>query len=377
MTDPRVQRLARIVCEYSLELKPGQLVLIEAPALAEPLIVELVKVALEAGAIPRTRLTTEGAQAAFLSQAGEEQIAYLLPSALPEMEALDARVAIHASWNTRELSGVDPAKMARAQEARSPLLAAVMRRAAAGELNWCVTAFPCQAFAQDAGMSLEQYENFVYRSGWLHLDDPVAAWREFSTKLHAITERLATVSRLRVVAEDTDLTVGVGGRRWIAADGDRNFPDGEVFTGPVESETSGDVRFSFPAIFGGREVDDVRLRFESGRVVKSEAAGGQELLQQMLSLDEGASILGEFAIGTNYAVDRFTKQILFDEKIGGTCHMAVGAGYPETGSTNRSALHWDMVCDLRSGGEIHADGEVIYRDGKFLPEFAPDLSVAG
>jgi aminopeptidase len=377
VTDPRVQRLARIVCEYSLELKPGQLVLIEAPALAEPLIVELVKVALEAGAIPRTRLTTEGAQAAFLSQAGEEQIAYLLPSALPEMEALDARVAIHASWNTRELSGVDPAKMARAQEARSPLLAAVMRRAAAGELNWCVTAFPCQAFAQDAGMSLEQYENFVYRSGWLHLDDPVAAWREFSTKLHAITERLATVSRLRVVAEDTDLTVGVGGRRWIAADGDRNFPDGEVFTGPVESETSGDVRFSFPAFFGGREVDDVRLRVESGRVVKSEAAGGQELLQQMLSLDEGASILGEFAIGTNYAVDRFTKQILFDEKIGGTCHMAVGAGYPETGSTNRSALHWDMVCDLRSGGEIHADGEVIYRDGKFLPEFAPDLSVAG
>jgi aminopeptidase len=372
-----VERLARIVCKYSLKLKPGQLVMIEAPALAEPLIVELVKAALEAGAIPRTRLTAEGAQAAFVSEAGEEQIAYLLPSALPEMEALDARVAIHASWNTRELSGVDPAKMARAQEARSPVLEMVMRRAAAGELNWCVTAFPCQAFAQDAAMSLEQYEDFVYRAGWLHLDDPVAAWRAFSEKLHVITERLSKVSRLRVLAEDTDLTVGVGGRKWTASAGDRNFPDGEVFTGPVETETTGDVRFSFPAIFGGREVDDVRLRFEGGRVVKSEAAGGEELLQKMLSLDEGASVLGEFAIGTNYAVDRFTKQILFDEKIGGTCHMAVGAGYPETGSTNHSALHWDMVCDLRSGGEIHADGEVIYRDGKFLPEFAPDLSVPG
>jgi aminopeptidase len=375
--DPRVQRLARLVCEHSLGLKPGQLVLIESPALAEPLIVELVKAALDAGAIPRTRLSAEGAQAAFLSEASDEQLAYLLPTALPEMEALDARVAIHASWNTRELSGIDPTKMAHVQQARSPVLETVMRRAAAGELNWCVTAFPCQAFAQDAAMSLEQYESFVYRAGWLHLDDPVAAWRAFSEKLHAITERLAKIQRLRVVAEDTDLTVGVGGRKWIAADGDRNFPDGEVFTGPVETETSGDVRFSFPAIFGGREVDDVRLRFEGGQVVKSEAAGGEELLQRMLSMDDGASVLGEFAIGTNYAVDRFTKQILFDEKIGGTCHMAVGAGYPETGSTNTSALHWDMVCDLRSGGEIHADGEVIYRDGKFVPEFAPDLSVPG
>jgi aminopeptidase len=177
-----------------------------------------------------------------------------------------------------------------------------------------------------------------------------------------------------VVAEDTDLTVGVAGRRWIPAKGDRNFPDGEVFTAPVETETRGHVRFSFPAIRGGREVEDVRLRFDGGRVVESEARSGAAYLREMLALDDGASILGEFAIGTNYAVDRFTKQILFDEKIGGTFHMAVGAGYPETGSTNQSALHWDMVCDLRGGGEIHADGEVIYRDGHFLPEYAADLA---
>ena len=177
-----------------------------------------------------------------------------------------------------------------------------------------------------------------------------------------------------MVAEDTDLTVGVAGRTWIAADGDRNFPDGEVFTGPEETKTRGEVRFSYPAIFGGREVDDVRLRFEDGRVVKSEAGSGEGLLREMLSVDDGASVLGEFAIGTNYNVDRFTKQILFDEKIGGTFHMAVGAGYPETGSTNISALHWDMVCDLRDGGEIYADGELIYRDGRFVPEFSPDLT---
>jgi aminopeptidase len=372
--DVRVQRLARVVCEYSLELKPGQLMLIEGPALAEPLMLELVTSALELGAIPRVRPVTAGAQAAFLENASDEQLAYLAPSAIAEMEAIDVRVAIHAAWNTRELSGIDPQRMAIAQSARKPLMDLTMRRSADGNMTWCVTAFPCDAFAQDADMALVDYEDFVYRAGWLHLSDPVAAWREFAAKLQQIVDRLAGVRTVRVVAEDTDITVGVAGRRWIPCHGDRNFPDGEVYTAPIETETRGDVRFSYPAIFGGREVEDVRLRFEAGRVVRSEAAAGGDLLREMLAMDDGASILGEFAIGANYAVERYSKQILFDEKIGGTCHMAVGAGYPESGSTNTSALHWDMVCDLRSGGEIHADGELIYRDGRFLPEFAPELA---
>jgi aminopeptidase len=371
--DPRVERLARLVVDYSLGLKKDDLVLIQAPALAEPLVVELVKAILDAGAHPRTRLAISGADHAFLAEAGKEQLSYLLPYAVEEMELLDARIAVHASANTRELSGIDPSKMRLRSEAARPVMERYMARSAAGELVWCVTAFPCNAFAQDAGMSLEQYEDFVYRAGWLHLEDPVAAWKDFSAKLHEIVAKLGEVREIRVVAEDTDLTVGVAGRTWIAADGDRNFPDGEVFTGPEETATRGEVRYSFPAIFGGREVDGIRLRFEDGRVVKSEARSGGDLLREMLSVDEGASVLGEFAIGTNYNVDRFTKQILFDEKIGGTFHMAVGAGYPETGSTNTSALHWDMVCDLRDGGEIQADGETIYRDGRFLPEFAPDL----
>ena len=374
MTDRRVESLARVICEYSLRVEPGQLMLIEAPALAEPLVLEIVTRALEMGALPRVRVAAEGTQLAFLSEAAEEQLTTLLPSAMPEMAAIDLRVAIHSAWNTRELSGVDPAKMAAVREARAPLMELYMRRSAARELRWCVTAYPCEAFAQDADMSLAAYEDFVYRAGWLHLPDPVAAWRGFAEKLGAVADRLSGVRTLRVLAEDTDLTVGVAGRTWVPCNGERNFPDGEVFTGPIETETTGDVRFSFPAIFSGREVEDVRLRFDGGRVVRSEAAAGQELLRQMLAIDDGASILGEFAIGTNYGVQGFSKQILFDEKIGGTCHMAVGAGYPETGSTNHSGLHWDMVCDLRSGGEIHADGELIYRDGRFLPEFAPDLS---
>ena len=374
MSDRRVESLARVICEYSLRVEAGQLMLIEAPALAEPLVLEIVTRALEMGALPRVRVAAEGTQLAFLSEAAEEQLTTLLPSAMPEMAAIDLRVAIHSAWNTRELSGVDPAKMAAVREARAPLMELYMRRSAARELRWCVTAYPCEAFAQDADMSLAAYEDFVYRAGWLHLPDPVAAWRGFAEKLRAIADRLSGVRTLRVLAEDTDLTVGVAGRTWVPCNGERNFPDGEVFTGPIETETTGDVRFSFPAIFSGREVEDVRLRFDGGRVVRSEAAAGQELLRQMLAIDDGASILGEFAIGTNYGVQGFSKQILFDEKIGGTCHMAVGAGYSETGSTNHSGLHWDMVCDLRSGGEIHADGELIYRDGRFLPEFAPDLS---
>jgi len=369
VTDPRVTRLADVVTNYSTGVGEGDLVLVQGPELAEPLIVEVVRAVLAAGAIPHVRAAVQGIDEAYLAAAGDSQLDHLPPYALEEMDAIDARISILAAWNTRELSGIDPAKMARRSRAAQPVMARFMERSAADELKWCVTAYPCDAFAQDADMSLDQYADFVYRAGWLHLDDPAAAWRDYAGKVQALADRVSSVRTLRVLAQDTDLTVGVGGRTWVASRGERNFPDGEIFTGPVESETNGEVRFSFPAVMGGREVQDVRLRFEDGRVVKAEAEVGQAYLEQMVAMDAGSSILGEFAIGTNYEVTDFTKQILFDEKIGGTCHMALGAGYPNTGSLNRSGLHWDMVCDLRAGGEIHADGEPIYRDGAFLPSF--------
>jgi aminopeptidase len=163
-----------------------------------------------------------------------------------------------------------------------------------------------------------------------------------------------------------DLVIRVGGRRWKNAAGEHNFPDGEVFTAPLETATRGRVTFSFPALYGGREVEGITLTFAEGRVVEATAAKGADLLQAMLDLDAGARVLGEFAFGTNYGIARFTRNILFDEKIGGTVHLALGAAYPETGGTNRSGLHWDMICDLRSDSEVRADGEVIYRNGKFL-----------
>ena len=369
MSDPRLQALANVITRHSVRLGEGDLVLIQGPSLAEPLLVELNRAALERGAIPRTRVALEGLDAAYLARASDRQLSWLPSYALPEMEAIDARISVIGSWNTRELTGVDPARLAARQSAVRPVLERFMERSADDSLRWCVTAFPCDALAQESDMSVDAYADFLFRAGWLDAPDPVAAWQAFAVRLEALRELLQGVDELRLVAEDTDLRVRVGGRTWSASRGLHNFPDGEVFTGPLETETEGMVRFTFPAMIGGREVSGIRLRFEGGRVVHSEARSGQEYLRQMLAMDDGASVLGEFAIGTNYAVDRYTKQILLDEKMGGTCHMALGAGYPDTGSLNKSALHWDMVCDLRQGGEIHADGEPIYRDGRFLPSF--------
>ena len=374
MNDPRVRALAEVVTGHSVGLKPGDLVLIQGAELAEPLIVELVRSALDRGAIPRVRLSLDGIDRTYLEAAGDRQLSHLPPYVLEEMEAINVRISVNADWNTRALSGIDPVKIARRSAAAAPAMARFMERSAGGELRWCVTAFPCDAYAQDSNMALGDYERFLYRAAWLDRPDPVAAWTTYAGRLAELSERLSQVRTLRLRADGTDLRLGVAGRVWQPSSGHHNFPDGEVFTGPQETATQGEVRFTYPAVFNGNEVSDVRLRFEAGRVVGCEAAGGRDLLERMIAIDDGAAVLGEFAIGTNYAIDRFTKQILFDEKIGGTCHMALGAGYPETGSTNVSGLHWDMVCDLCGGGEIHADGEPIYRDGEFLPSFfAPSL----
>jgi aminopeptidase len=369
VSDPRLGRLADVVAEHSVRLGEDDLVLIQGPSLAEPMLAELTRAAIDRGAVPRVRVTLDGIDRAFLDRASDAQLDWLPPHALEEMEAIDAHIEVLGAWNTRELTTVDPDRVARRRASARPLGERFLDRAASGALRWCVTAYPCNAFAQDSDMSLAAYEDFVYGAGWLDRPDPVAAWSRFADTLSDLATRLEQVHTLRVIGQDTDLRVGVGGRTWVASIGERNFPDGEVFTGPLETETEGEIRFSYPAVIGGRQVEDVRLRFRDGRVVASEAAAGESYLRRMLAIDDGASVLGEFAIGTNYAIDQFTRQTLFDEKIGGTCHTAVGAGYPNTGSLNRSALHWDMVHDLRRGGEIHADGEPIYRDGRFLPSF--------
>jgi aminopeptidase len=366
VSDPRVEKLASVLVDYSVGAAEGQQITIEAPTVAAPLVREVYRRILAAGAHPLPRIGIEGMLENLMLDGSDAQLDWVNPARRDDIEEVDGRVVIMAPNNTRNLTSVDTAKQARLHRALEPQRNRYLERAANGELNWVLTMFPTQAAAQDAGMSLPEFEDFVYAAGFLDRDDPVAEWQRFGERLDRVEEFLSGVSELRVVAEDTDLRVGVAGRRWIGSRGRENFPDGEIFTGPVETSVEGAIRFTYPAIFQGREVDDVRLRFEGGEVVEATASRGEDLLREMVSVDEGARRVGEFAFGLNEAVTSFTREILFDEKIGGTVHLALGTAYPETGSTNRSALHWDLICDLRNGGEVYADGELAYRDGAFL-----------
>jgi aminopeptidase len=369
VADPRLERLAEVLVGYSTRVEPGQLVLLETTPLAAPLLRSLYRRVLEAEAHPQVRLGLDGAAEALLADGSDEQIEWVNPVRREDFERADARIAVEASWNTRELTGIDPARQARYSLARESIRERYLERSRKGELRSVVSAYPTTASAQDAEMSLQQYEDFVYRAGMLDRDDPVSAWRALGERLERLSERLGERRQIRVVAEGTDLTLGVGGRTWIPCDGKENFPDGEVFTGPVETSVEGRIAFTYPATFAGRLVRGIELRFEGGEVVEAHADDGEAFLREMLAMDEGARRVGEFAFGMNDEVREFTGHTLYDEKIGGTVHLALGMSYPESGGENQSALHWDLVCDLRSGSEVYADGEVVYRDGAFLPEF--------
>lgn len=366
MVDPRIERLADVLVSYSVAVRPGELVAIQGTTLAAPLIRELYRRVLRAGAHPITRVALDGLAVERLARGTDAQLDWIDPSQAGETEKADATIVILADFNTRARSGIDPGRQARANRARSPLLTRMLEREAAGEYRWCVTAYPTSAGAQEARMSLDEYADFLFATCFLDRDDPIAAWRELGRRIGRLAEWLGTVRELRVVADATDLRLAVEGRRWVASDGQANFPDGECFTGPVEDSVSGEIRFTYPATFQGRVVDGAWLRFHRGEVADAGAERGAAFLHEMLELDDGARRVGEFSFGLNDAVSAFTGEILFDEKIGGTVHLALGESYPQTGGVNRSALHWDMVCDLRRGGEVYADGELVYRDGHFL-----------
>ena len=369
MTDPRVTKLAELLVDYSLELRAGQLVRIDGGTVAAPLVTEVYRQALRAGANPRTRIEVEGLDVIAVNEASDDQLSFVSEIDRFEVENLDAIATIWSDRNTRSLTQADPQRVSRRIASRRKLTNRFWERIDAGEARWVGTRFPSEAHAQDAEMSLAEYEDFVYGACHVRPDeDPVAHWRAVSAELNARARALDAVRELRIVGPDTDLRLGVDGRSWLAADGKLNMPDGEIFTSPVETETAGEIRFSFPAIFGGRGVEDVRLRFEGGRVVHAEATTGDDYLQSLLDMDEGSRILGEVAFGLNYEIDRFTRDILFDEKIGGTLHLALGSSFKKLGGRNDSGLHWDMICDLRAEGEVYADSELVWKAGRFLHE---------
>ncbi len=367
MPDPRLDHLARVLVQYSVGVRSRQLVSIVAPSLTEPLVIAVYREILRAGGHPIILMTPEACAEELYRHGSGEQLAFVNPLELQEVSLVDATVHLSATANTRALTNIPPERQALRSQARKPLMDLFLKRAAERSLRWVFTQYPCHAAAQDAEMSLTEYEEFVYGAGMLHQADPAAAWQSLSEQQARVVDHLHGVRELHFTTpRGTDLRVGVAGRHWINCDGHENFPDGEVFTGPLEDATEGTVCFDFPAVHGGREVTGARLVFRAGRVIDASASKGEDFLIGMLDQDTGSRTLGEVAIGCNYAITRHTRNTLFDEKIGGTFHVALGAAYPESGGKNESGLHWDMVCDLRTGGRIEADGKLISDNGRFI-----------
>jgi aminopeptidase len=340
--------------------------------LAKPLVISLYREVLRAEGHPFVLMAPEECNEILYTDGSEEQLSFANPIEMREIESADVSIHILASENTRAFTHIDPARQALRSKARQPLMDLFLKRAAENTLRWNATQFPCQASAQEAEMSLTAYEAFVFGAGFLDHPDPVSAWRSLSERQKRMVDYLQSVHDLRFLTlEGTDLRLAIEGRRWINCDGHENFPDGEVFTGPIENATEGTVYFNLPSVHGGREVQGVRLVLRAGRVVEATASKGEEFLHRMLDQDPGARVLGEAALGCNYAITRHTRNTLFDEKIGGTFHVALGKSYPESGGKNQSGLHWDMVCDLRQGGQVIADGQVISENGRFTNQLWP------
>jgi aminopeptidase len=363
MPDPRVTKLAKIMVHYSLELKPGQQLVIRTHPLAEELTLAVYEEAIKAGAHVFVQNEVPGLDELFYKYASEKQLDYVSPIRKLITETFDASLNLWSEHNTHSLSGIDPTRMARASRAGAHLVKVWMERSAKKEMRWCLTVHPTHAMAQDADMSLADYREFVYGAGMLNEDDPVAFWKNVGREQRKLVNWLRGRDQVHLKGSNVDLKMSIKERLFIPCDGQVNFPDGEIFTGPVEDSVEGWVRFKYPAIEFGQEVTDIQLWFEKGRVVRETASKNQELLTAQLNTDAGARSLGEFGIGTNYGITRFTKNMLFDEKMGGTIHLAVGAGYPESGSRNESGIHWDMLCDMNDA-EIHVDGDLFYQDGK-------------
>lgn len=371
MADSRVQKFAKVLVEHSARIVPGDRVLIEATTAAEPLVRELFIQIMEKGGHPHPMVALPGMMPFsqdefYLTYANESQLDFVPTFYKLAYDEFESRIRIHSSTNTRGTTNIDPAKSQRRGKATSIITETQMRRGGEGKFKWVTTLYPTDAYAQDAGMSLKDYEDFVFNAVHANEDDPIAYWNSTRAGQQKAIDFLAGKNLVTLRGPNVDLSLSIKGRSFMNSTGTYNMPDGEIFTGPVEDSLNGWVKYTYPAIYGGVAVEGAELTFSQGRVTRATAEKNEEYLIKMLESDEGARHVGEFAIGTNFDINKFTGNILFDEKIGGTFHMALGAGYPETGSKNKSAIHWDMICDLRTDSEITVDGELFYKNGEFV-----------
>jgi aminopeptidase len=360
-----LKKYAQLITDYCLYLKPNDRLFINSTTLAEPLVKEVYRYAVRAGAHVDINMAFAEQHRIFNEEASQEQLEYVNPYMSNMMETFDAYLVIRAPFNLKEDQNIDRAKAKIKSLANKSINDAYFRRTASGEMKRSLCQFPTQASAQEANMSLEEYQEFVFNACKLYEDDPKAAWQKLGKEQQRIVDYLNKVKQITYKNEKSDITFSVDGRTWINSDGKSNMPSGEVFTGPVENSVNGVVHFDYPAIYMGQDVEDITLWVENGEVQKWDAKRGKDVLDIVFAT-EGARVFGEAAIGTNYNIQKATKNILFDEKIGGSIHMAVGQSYIQTGVKNQSTIHWDMISNMKNGGEIIADGALIYKDGQFL-----------
>ena len=357
MREDLIRAWADLLIDYCLQVEPGQTILIGSELEARPLVEACYKAVVLRGAHPLVRLELPGLAEFFLQNATEEQLAFVTPSSLFEAQSIASRLRIAADSDTRAMSRVDPNRQATVDRARDPV------RRAARDKRWVLTQYPTAAYAADAGMSIENYEAFVASAMFLDQPDPVGCWQDLGRSQAGLVAFMSGVKSIRIEADETDITLSVANRVWINSDGKRNMPSGEIFTGPSEDSARGRLRCGFPVCRDGRELKGIALEFAEGKVISARADEGEDYLLSMLDLDPGARRLGELGLGLNAGIQRFTGSILYDEKIGGTVHLALGQSYPETGGVNASALHWDLIIDTRAGGRLTADGRVVMEDG--------------
>ncbi|HMP72418.1 MAG TPA: aminopeptidase [Kiritimatiellia bacterium] len=359
MDSDALRKFADLLASYSIYAKPKETISVEGTTEAEPLISATYEALLRTGAYPVVRMVTPGMTESFFRIANEDQLANPPKYERAFANSMDGTIRIMSSDNTRSLSGIDPKRQALFAKGRRPIRRILLAK------KWALTLYPTRAYAQDADMSLRDFEDFVFKANYLDRPNPVKAWNDLERVHQKLIAKLRNADQIRIVGEDTDLTLSVKGRTFISSVATHNVPSGEIFTGPVETSANGHIRYEFPVCDGGREIDGIRLVFRDGKVVEASATKNEDYLLAMLDMDPGARRLGELGIGTNYGIQRFIRNILFDEKIGGTIHLALGESYTETGGVNKSSLHWDMIKDLRNGGAIYVDGKLFQKNGKF------------
>ncbi|MEO0233470.1 MAG: aminopeptidase [candidate division WOR-3 bacterium] len=368
IVDKRIQKWAKTLVDYSTGIKKGEKVFLRGSSETIPLLKEVYREVTKRGAFCEVKIVDSEFSEIFYKEASETLIEFVSPIDEYIFKNFDVLISIGGEKNSKTLSGIDPTKIRKSMKARENLNKIFSERVAKGNMRWVLTYYPTHSGAQEANMSLSELEDFVIDACFLNKDDPAKEWKRIHREQNKIIEFLSKKKNFRMIAKDTDLHFSSEGRKWINSDGHNNFPSGEVFTSPVETSVNGKIRFTFPGIYMGKEIEDIYLEFKNGKIVKYRAKTGEELLKELIKIDDGASIVGEAALGTNYGIKKFIKNMLFDEKIGGTIHLALGNGFKEAGSKNFSSLHWDLLCDMREYGEIYADDKLFYKNGKFLIE---------